>query len=66
MKRVVIGRKRWMRNKPNNIMLWNIKLNQGCCLGHACKQISGKTEKQLNRKKRPVRGFKTPIVSYGL
>lgn len=68
MRQVKISRKKWLRGPgqvenpgplpsvlPN--FLWDIKRKAGCCLGHVCKQISRKTELQLNGKGEPREVF---------
>jgi hypothetical protein len=53
MRKVRINRKKWLRGgyksslNPHGTYLWLAQGNAGCCLGHVCKQISRKTEKEL-------------------
>lgn len=51
MKTVKIDRAKWLnalQTAGTSSVLWNKVFNAGCCLGHVCKQISHKTEKQLD------------------
>jgi hypothetical protein len=58
MRKVRIKRSKWLRGISNSNgignVLWDEEANAGCCLGHVCKQISRKTEKQLNGRCTPA------------
>ena len=53
MKKVTIKRSKWMRGTGGGV-LWHKETNTGCCLGHICKQISRKTEAELEGNHNPV------------
>jgi hypothetical protein len=54
MEKVTIDRKKWLRGDAKYSCLWSKEVNAGCCLGHVCIQLFGKTIDQIDLKNMPI------------